>query len=262
MGISRRVFAVTAALVILACAGCGAAGGSGGRIEGANWVLRQYDSNGTMKNVPAGANADALFEKGSVSGFSGVNTYRGSCKISGASLAVSNLSSTLMAGPQGLMDLERIYLANLHEASSFTGSGTALTIFDGSGKKVLVYGRGPARSLVGVSWNAINYYNGRDALLAIQDHTPVTALFSQDGAISGSDGVNDYRAEYKTSGQGITISNVTPTTSRTDPNEAMNRQAQDYLAALRLATRYKLTSTGLELFRSNGAFAVTYLAPR
>lgn len=262
MRVSGRVFAAVTVLAVLACAGCGAAGGSGGKIEGTRWVLRQYDSNGTMKSPPAGANVDALFEDGKVRGSSGVNTYRGSGKISGANLTVSNLSSTLMAGPEALMDLERSYLANLHEASSFTGSGSGLTIFDRSGNKILEYGKGPDRSLVGPTWNAVDIYNGRDALVGLQDGTTLTALFSQGGTLSGSDGVNDYRAEYKTSGQGITISDVTPTTDRTSPDEAISQQAEDYLGALRLARRYKTTSTGLELYRSNGALAVTYLASK
>ena len=142
----RRVCLFVVGLLIMttavAGAGCGAAPGEGGRIEGIRWVLKSYDSDGAALNAPAGVEVDVLFEAGNVSGFSGVNTYRGEYKLSGSKLTIGKLASTLMAGPQDLMDLEQAYLSAMERTASFTAEDEELTLFDSDGRLLLEYGKG------------------------------------------------------------------------------------------------------------------------
>jgi heat shock protein HslJ len=84
---------------------------------------------------------NALFEGGKVGGFSGVNTYQGSYRVSGTSLSIGKLASTLMAGPQDLMDAEQTYLAALQQTDLYSADPTSLTLFDNAGKRLLVYAR-------------------------------------------------------------------------------------------------------------------------
>ncbi len=135
---------VACLLLSTVSAGCGANGGSGSKFEGIRWVLESYYSNGELKSAPQGSSVDALFERGKVSGNSGVNTYSGSYKASGSSLTVGRIATTLMAGPQELMELERAYVADLEKARSYTAGGETLTLFDNDGNELLAYSRGKA----------------------------------------------------------------------------------------------------------------------
>ena len=56
------------------------------------------------------------FDDGKVFGFSGVNRYFGGAVINGEDLDVSNVASTMMAGPQDKMAAEMEYLQLLSEA--------------------------------------------------------------------------------------------------------------------------------------------------
>ena len=141
----RLLVACALMVTMLAWAGCGTGGGgTGGKLEGINWVLKTYDSKGASKAAPAGVSVDALFENGKVGGFSGVNTYQGQYKLSGNSLTIGQIASTLMAGPQNLMDLEQVYLADLQQVASCSADAVGLTLFNGNGRQVLTYTKGEA----------------------------------------------------------------------------------------------------------------------
>jgi heat shock protein HslJ len=246
----------------LALAGCGTGGGSGGRLEGTRWMLKSYSVNGALKNIPTGSAVDALFESGKVSGNSGVNTYSGSYKLSGNKLTVGNIASTLMAGPRDLMALEQDYLSNLEKTQSYTAGSDDLTLYDPKGHKLLVYSKGRAAELTGLTWEVISYYNGRDAVTGVINGTTITAVFGTDGAVSGSTGVNEYSAAYKTDADKITVGPPAMKSSNVDGNPDITRQEADYLAALPLATRYEIRGDTLDLFRSGGTLAVTYQRAR
>lgn len=257
----RSIRLLAAFLLVLstpAWAGCGATGGNGGRIEGVNWVLKSYDSKGTARDVPRGVSVDALFEGGKVSGFSGVNTYGGEYKLSGSSLTIGQVASTMMAGPQDLMDLEQAYIADLQQASSYAADAGTLALLNRDGQKLLEYSRGETAALAGATWNVISYYNGRDAIASVINGTTLTAVFSDDGSLTGSTGVNDYRATYRTEGQKISIEPPAITTGNSSPDPAAMRQQADYLAALTLAVSYGMRGNVLEMRRADNGYAVTF----
>lgn len=256
---TRTVAIMLFLLAFVYLAGCGSPGGTGGRIEGTRWMLRSYFASGTMKTVQADTEVDALFEKGKVGGFSGVNTYQGTYKLSGSELIIGNLASTLMAGPQELMDLEQAYLADLGKTRSYTVDGQVLTLFDAGGKELLVFDKGTSKPLVGPTWIATSYYNGKDAVTSVLCGTSITAVFAKDGKLSGSDGVGQYTGTYETKGLQITISSPTPSVSTQTPDPAASQQQAEYLAALQLATRYEIKGDRLDLLREGGTIAATFL---
>jgi len=71
--IQRRIAALATALLILA--GCVAGAGSGGQIEGIQWVLDSYLQAGTLAIAPETVFADATFESSRVTGQAGCNSY-------------------------------------------------------------------------------------------------------------------------------------------------------------------------------------------
>jgi hypothetical protein len=158
------------AFLVLTGAGCGSKSvGQGGTFEGIDWALLSYDAGSGMQGVPLGVKVDARFESGRVSGSSGVNTYGAAYTASGSNLTVSQAVSTMMAGPAEAMRVEQDYLAALNQSSTYTATGDTLTIYDSGGKEILSYNRGEALALTGVSWQAISYNNGREAVVSGMD---------------------------------------------------------------------------------------------
>jgi len=258
MRASRCIAASVLIASVLAWSGCGTSGGTGGRLEGIRWVLKSYDSKGVTREAPEGVSIDVLFKGGNVGGFSGVNTYHGSYKLSGSSLSIGELASTEMAGPPDLMDNEQAYLAALQRTSSYTADTSSLTLLDQDGKRILEYTKGKTPSLTGGTWEVISYYNGRDGIVSVINGTTLTALFSGDGALTGSTGVNDYRATYKMEGQKISVGPSAITTNRSSPDPAITQQQADYLAALQLAAKYNIQGERLDLLRADGGYAATF----
>jgi len=249
---------VVASLAVL-LVGCGGSqAGSGGELEGVQWVLETYASKGATPEVPADVRIDALFERGTVSGSSGINTYTASYELSGAELTIGLAASTLMAGPEDVMAVEQEYLAALQEAASFTASGGSLTIFDKDGNEILAYVEEEAPSLTGTEWSVTGYNNGKEAVVTPVAGSELTALFSEDGTVSGSSGVNTFSGEYTVENLKITIGPLASTMmASSDP--ALSEQEAAYLAALQSAARFTIRGNELELRREDGALAVSYM---
>lgn len=257
MKLHRSVTAFMLAAFILTLVGCGGTGGTGGNLEGINWALESYDSGGVMKDAPAGITATALFEGGSVGGFSGVNTYSGPYKASGSELSIGNLASTMMAGPPELMDFEQAYLSALQDVSSFSADGGGLALLDEDGRELLVFAEAKQRPLTGSTWTVTSFYNGRDAVTGVLNGTTLTAIFSEDGTLSGSTGINDYKSEYTVDGKKISISSPATVTANDSEDPAVVQQQSDFLAALTAADTFEVTGNRLDLLRADGGFAVT-----
>jgi len=263
-GMRRMLIAMMVPLVslIMVAAGCGAGHEpSGGGLEGVRWTLDSYSSGGRTKSVPQGASVDALFERGKVSGRSGVNTYSGPYEVSGSDLTIGRLATTMMAGPPELMDLEKEYLANLEKVATSEAGADILTLFGRDGARLLSYSKGKAPALTGVTWNVVNYYNGKEAIVSVTGGATLTAFFGTDGNVRGSAGINDYSATYETDGSRMKVGPPMIDTEEVDGNPALAQQEVDYLAAIQLTARYEIQGDTLKLFRKYGGLAVTYQKP-
>ena len=78
----------------------------------------------TMEFDPAGE---------TVSGSGGCNRYAGSYEVAGASLTFGRIRSTMMACPDGRMDLEQAFLRNLEAATRVFLRGDALELENDAG---------------------------------------------------------------------------------------------------------------------------------
>ncbi len=246
---------VSLAVLLVGCGGSQA--GSGGELEGVNWVLKSYTSQGTVRMIDPEIRIDALFEGGKVSGSSGINTYTAPYKLSGASLTIGQAATTMMAGPANIMAVEQAYLAALQEAASFIASAGTLAIFDKDGGEILSYMEEEAPSLAGTDWSVTGYNNGKQAVVTPISGSELTALFSEDGTVSGSSGVNTFSGEYTLDGLKITIGPLASTMmASSDP--ALAEQEAAYLAALQSAARFTIRGNELELRKEDGALAVSF----
>jgi heat shock protein HslJ len=241
-------------------AGCGGEqGGTGGRLEGVVWVLESYEDAGAMQNVPGNTRIDALFEGGKVSGSSGVNTYSASYESSDSTLTIGPAVTTMMAGREDAMALEQVYLEALGKAASFTATADALTIYGSDGGELLTYVAEEAPSLVRTTWSVIGYNNGKGGVVSPIVGSELTAVFSEDGQVSGSSGVNTFSGDYSLDGNRITIGPLATTLMASQDPQLMEQETA-YVAALQSASIYSIRGDRLELRREDGALAASFEA--
>lgn len=232
---------------------CSTAGGTGGTIEGTNWQLKSYVVSGTSTDVPAGIVVDARFAAGKVAGFAGCNSYSGSATISGSTIKVGDIASTLMLcqGPGG--DVETAYLATLPTAATFTATADALTLFDSTGKSILVYAAGSDNALEG-AWNVTGYNNGNEAVVSPVTGTTLTATFTPDGQVAGSAGCNDFSGPYTLDGTSLTVGPLVSTKKACD--QAIMDQETQFLTALETPTTVEPSGATITLRAADGATQV------
>ena len=106
-------------------------------LVGPNWSLTSLGG----KSVLEGTKLTAAFSnEGGVSGSAGCNSYFGRARVEAGSLSVGPLGSTLMAcGRDGVMEQERLYLASLQAATSYTIRGDELRLGPSAGEVTLVF---------------------------------------------------------------------------------------------------------------------------
>jgi heat shock protein HslJ len=102
-------------------------------LESKTWVLISYGTVGQLKIVSEGVKITATFDpdETEVSGSSGCNHYFGDYKVTGSTLSVFNIGWTEMAclTPEGVMELEQVFLTMMTAAESFEIQGGLLIIF-------------------------------------------------------------------------------------------------------------------------------------
>jgi hypothetical protein len=90
--------------------------------------------------------------------------------------------------------------------------------------------------------------------------TEVTAVFGEDGALTGSAGCNRYTAGYEIDGDSISIGPAASTRMFCAEPEGVMEQETAYLAALESAATYAIQGDTLELWNAEGARLASYVA--
>lgn len=227
------------------------------------WTLGSYlGSEGQMLTVIPGSETTLEFKEQNVAGKAGCNSYFGSYQLSGDQLTFGGIGATEMycGSPAGIMDQESAYLALLGEVKSYRFQDGQLVMQDSAGKDVLVYSSLEPTSLVGTSWQVINYNNGKDAVVSVLGGTNLTAEFGEDGSITGSAGCNNYFGKYEVDGNTIKIGPLASTKMACAEPTGIMEQETAYLIALESAATFQITGDQLVLFNADGSRAVDYLA--
>jgi heat shock protein HslJ len=231
------------------------------QLENADWVLASYLTLGGVVAEPLpGTNTTARFQDGQVNGNAGCNNYFGGYEVDGNILSVGPLASTEMfcGNPQGVMDQEYAYLAALGNAAFFEIDGEQLEIADSDGESVLIYNVAEPTSLTGNLWQVLSYNNGKEAVVSVIIGTELTAVFDEEGQLSGSAGCNNYSAAYEVEGEMINIGPAITTRMACSDPEAIMEQEMEYLAALEMASSYQFEDDRLILLDSEGRRVVNY----
>lgn len=127
----RQLFAMTALplIAILAAACTGSAGSSSqdtAALPGTAWTVTSVDAAPTDAAAPPTMTFAA---NGTVSGTTGCNTYNGTYKLDGATIAIGQLSQTLMLCAGAVGEQETAFSAALQGATSWAiGADGNLTL--------------------------------------------------------------------------------------------------------------------------------------
>ncbi|NJN82082.1 MAG: META domain-containing protein [Caldilineaceae bacterium] len=226
-------------------------------LEGATWIVAEYlDESGALA-APV-ADATVIFQSGQVNGNAGCNGFFASYTEDGDQLTISQAGSTMMACEEAIMAQEQAILAALQASASFTVADGQLSIMNADGETVLILTQQSASALSDVVWIAVNYNNGNQAVVGLLEGTEITALFGEDGTLSGSAGCNNYVTGYTTDNGQITIGQAASTMMFCDQPEGVMEQESAYLAALASAATYSVEGQMLWLRTEADEIAVIF----
>jgi heat shock protein HslJ len=234
-----------------------AAAGETSPFEGVTWQVTGYLDSAGAAATPV-ADATITFQNGRVSGNAGCNGFFAAYTLDGAQLSIEQGGSTVMACEEPVMAQEEAILAALGEAAAYEIADGQLTILDGAGAARLTLTPQMATTLTGVVWRATNYYNGREAVVGMLEGTEITAIFGDDGSLSGSAGCNNYITGYTVDGNQIAIQPAATTMMFCAEPEGIMEQEAAYLAALATAATYSISGQVLEMRTADDAMALRY----
>jgi heat shock protein HslJ len=268
-GVTRRVLPGAALIAAAALALAGCAGGAspsaqpmgeGTPLEGTAWQLTDYvgPEGGTL-SVPEEVAASATFTDGKMAGTSGCNQYTAAYTLDGKKLAISGVATTAMACPPIPSALEKAYLAALERVATYAIRGGTLELATAEGTVGLRFAVAEAPALAKTRWVATMINTGTGAVASVVAGSKVTAVFAEDGTVSGSGGCNTYNGPYKVDGASIEIGPLASTMMMcADP--AVGQQETSYFAALDKAATYAFSGDRLQLRAVDGALLVEYRA--
>jgi heat shock protein HslJ len=143
-GVTIVSFALSATLLV-ACGGdddgSGAPAQDPNALEDASWVLTEMaDAAGDVQAVDV--EVTASFDGSTISGTSGCNQYNASYQATGNEISFGPIAGTQMACPGDEMAIEARYVQLLREVATFQVDGGSLSMDDGEGTQVLLFGDG------------------------------------------------------------------------------------------------------------------------
>ena len=197
-------------------------------------------------------------EDGTVTGFSGCNTFHGTYTTDGESLTFGLLATTMMACDEPASAVESELLHRLEETTSFTVGVSGLDLLDESGT-TLVHANVSNSVLVG-DWAITGYLNvdAHAFMSTLEGDAAPTASFAEDGTVSGNAGCNTYNGPWTQSDDRTDIS-VGPlaSTRMACADQAANDQEASLLQALEASVTADVTTHAATFYNDDGWRTVT-----
>jgi putative lipoprotein len=224
-------------------------------LVGSPWIVTSINGQGV---VPAAPPTMAFGADGKISGTGGCNQYSAPYETTGGTIAIGDISSTLMLCEGAAGTQESVFLTALRGATAWRLDDDGALHLDGAGEIIAdpatqaptpeASPAGSAEGLVG-AWDLAEL--GPTADLA---HLQPTIEFSADGAVSGFAGCNTFRGSYAT--DGATISFGPMATTKMACQRPASAVEADYLAALSGVTGWAVEPDGR--LRFDGAVPLRY----
>lgn len=185
------------------------------------------------------------------------NQLSGTYRQLGRRLTLQMGPMTLAACPPGSKADD--FVQQLGAVVSQAGTDTALVLNLRQDSGSMVFEAQPVPSLTDTVWQVQSYNNGRGGVTTLLADTSMSALFGDDGTISGSSGCNTYSGMYAVDNTSISIGPLVTTRIECAPD--VMQQEQAFLAALQATTEYQLVPGLLTMRNDDGATQVNFMPP-
>jgi heat shock protein HslJ len=218
------------------------------------WQRTQYSDGATLAASDPSKYTITLLDGGRISIQADCNSGSSSYTLTDAQLTIHPGAMTLVACEPGSQDT--VFLRDLLQVGTyvFDGQQLVLNLRADSGNMMFIP-MAPA-SLNGVTWRITGYNNGQGGVVSVVEGTLLTAIFGDDGTVSGDTGCNMYRGAYAVAGSAVTFGPLI-TTRRACLSDAASAQEQAFLAAISASSAYQLVGDRLTLQDATGAAEVT-----
>ena len=233
-------------------------------LTGNLWKVISYNNGQeAVVSVIIGTEITAYFgEDGTLSGSAGCNNYSAAYEVDGEKITIGPAITTRMlcSDPEGIMDQEMQYLAALDMASTYQFEDDQLILLDSEGRRIVNYQPAKTFALTETIWHLQAYSEGEDAIRSTIAESDLTAIFGEDGSLSGSAGCNNYSGVYEVDGDKIKIELGPLTMMFCEEPDGTMEQETAYLQALETATTYKILGDVLVLKNEAGQEVLKYQA--
>jgi heat shock protein HslJ len=95
-------------------------------------------------------------------------------------------------------------------------------------------------------------------VVSLVTDTEITAMFGDDGQVTGSAGCNNYFATYTAAGSSLTVGPAGVTQMYCEQPEGVMDQEMMYLQALEMSSSYQIRSGTLTIMDDTGATLLVY----
>ncbi len=258
MLLHRFALAVGVAILVgSVLAACGGDSGSPPDLAGTNW---QLVSLGDTPTIAEATPKLAFAAGGAFSGTTGCNDIDGTWEVDDDDddLDLTVGRTTLMACSDEIMAQETAFVKALNDTESARIKDQKLELRDDDDKVIATFDPLKAAELVGPTWTVNGFNNGANGVVSPSGETPMTAIFTADGQVSGSSGCNQYHASYTVDGNKISIGQIASTMMACD--DAIMTQEQQFQTALGQAATFEIGISGLTLHSADGAAQVIFTA--
>lgn len=207
-------------------------------LNGTSWELAQVSRKGKNVVIPKEAKITINFLENEINGFSGINNYSGDYTVKNNFTLSADVATTLMAGPENLMNIEQNFLDILQSFPKISYSANTLTL---SNKKevwtfkVLTLNK----KLKNTSWKLLNM-DGKDvSKLISKNENNITLSFNENG-INGNSGINNYFGDCEIVNNNIKVGPLGST--RMAGPENLMKVEREFLELLENSKKVKLSN--------------------
>ena len=210
-------------------------------LNGTSWELIQVSRKGKNVVIPKEAKITINFLENEINGFSGINNYSGDYMVKNNFTLSADVATTLMAGPENLMNIEQNFLDILQSFPKISYNGYNASTLTLSNKKevwtfkVLTLNK----KLKNTSWKLLNM-DGKDiSKLISKNDNNITLSFNENG-INGNSGINNYFGKYEIVNNNIKVSPL-GSTEMAGPENLMKIE-REFLKLLENSKKIKLSN--------------------
>ena len=231
-------------------------------LTGRTWRLTHFD-NGMGKILPVvdGTTVTAYFDhEGFLRGSAGCNAYATTCNANGETLDIGivDVTQTFCSRPTGIMQQEATYLSMLKQADTYEIDENHLVIRDNEGDTILIFESARSEALIsltgkltGRAWHLRRLADDAGDMVPALSQGTVTAVFSEDGHLSGAAGCNWYGTYYRLEGDRLFLEDIAYTDFYCSTPEGILQQERQYFSLLDRVAAYKIRSGTLILYDEN-----------